>query len=218
MLERLDSLQENLMKIVNEKRISDKRIETERPLSYAETTASHLPLEKSSQEQLSVESFQSIMTATRNAEIAEQKDREERACNIILHGREENVNSKNDVLFLDEFLEEVRGKPQSIKLLKRIGKAESKIRPIMISFHNEQDKQKTMMNLRNLKGNKYFKEISVTEDYTVYERQIMKEYRKAAREKNSLEPEDSKFVWKTKGNPRNGLVLKRFVKVLESET
>ena len=43
MPERLDSLHENLMKIINEKPISDKNVEIEVP-SYAETTASHLPL------------------------------------------------------------------------------------------------------------------------------------------------------------------------------
>ena len=113
-------------------------------------------------------------------------------------------------------MEELRGK-YLIKSIKRIGKVDNKKKPIMLTFHTEQEKEKIMMNLRNLKGNDYFKGISVTDDYTVYERQIMNEFRKTANEKNDLEPDNSKFVWKMRGNPRNGLVLKRFVKVLESE-
>ena len=211
-----DALQANLIKIINEKCKFARKKESKEPLSYAETTTSHLPLNKSSQKQSSVDNFRSIMMATRNAEIAEQKDRKERACNLIIHGREENKNNVSDASFVKKFMEELRGK-YLIKSIKRIGKVDNKKKPIMLTFHTEQEKEKIMMNLRNLKGNDYFKGISVTDDYTVYERQIMNEFRKTANEKNDLEPDNSKFVWKMRGNPRNGLVLKRFVKVLESE-
>ena len=70
-----------------------------------------------------------------------------------------------------------------------------------------------MSNLRNLKGNDEFTGISITDDYTISERQMLKEFANKAKEKNSLEPENSNFVWRVRGTPKNGLVIKRFTKV-----
>ena len=44
---------------------------------------------------------------------------------------------------------------------------------------------------------------------------MIKEFRKAAREKNAIEENNSKFIWKVRGDPRCGLIVKRFKKVLE---
>ena len=73
---------------------------------------------------------------------------------------------------------------------------------------NEQDKEKTLNNLRNLKGNSECNGISITEDYTVPERQMIKEFLIKAEKKNSLKLEKSNFVWKVWEIPKNGLVLK----------
>ena len=59
-----DALQANLIKIINEKCKFARKKESKEPLSYAETTTSHLPLNKSSQKQSSVDNFRSIMMAT----------------------------------------------------------------------------------------------------------------------------------------------------------
>ena len=58
-----------------------------------------------------------------------------------------------------------------------------------------------------------YKGISITEDYTVSERQMTKEFANKAKEKNSLELEVSDFVWRNRGTPKSGLVLKWFTKV-----
>ena len=75
-----------------------------------------------------------------------------------------------------------------------------------------------MSNLRNLKDKKMYNGISITDDYTVTERKMIKEYTIKAKEKNSIEGENSDFVWKVRGTPKNGLVVKRFKKVKKNST
>ena len=53
-------------------------------------------------------------------------------------------------------------------------------------FSNKDDKNDAMCNLRKLKAIEDFKGISVTEDYTIPERQLIKESRRIAKEKNML--------------------------------
>ena len=69
-----------------------------------------------------------------------------------------------------------------------------------------------MRNLTNLKGNEAYKKISITEDYTVSERKMIQEMREQARQKNDQEPEDSEFVYKLRGTPKNGLMIRRLKK------
>ena len=49
------------------------------------------------------------------------------------------------------------------KLILHIGRSEdNKKKPIKVVLHNEQDKEKILNNLRNLKGNTKYKGISIT--------------------------------------------------------
>ena len=62
-----------------------------------------------------------------------------------------------------------------------------------------------------------FQGISITNDYTLYERQMIQDFVSQAKQKKLKEPEGSKFIWKVCGTPRNGLMIKRFTKVLNSQ-
>ena len=75
-----------------------------------------------------------------------------------------------------------------------------------------------MSNLFNLKGKNMYKGISVTEDYTISERQMIKNFTSKAKERNSAESDDTDYVWKVRGTPKNGLVLKRFKKSITNPT
>ena len=70
-----------------------------------------------------------------------------------------------------------------------------------------------MNNLRNLKGNAMYTGISMTDDYTMSERTMIKEYANRAKEENTNEPENSKYVWRVRGTPKNGLTIKKLMKV-----
>ena len=53
--------------------------------------------------------------------------------------------------------------------------------------------------------------ISVTEeeDNTPSKRSFVKKWAQKAKERNAKEPSDSNIVWRVKGNPSNGLYLKK---------
>ena len=79
-------------------------------------------------------------------------------------------------------------------------------------MNNEDDKNKIMLNLSNLKNQSSYKGISITEDYTITERKLLKDWSNKATVKNNEEGPNSKYVWRVRGTPKNGLQLKRFPK------
>ena len=99
------------------------------------------------------------------------------------------------------------------KFMVRIGKKEDgKARPLKVTFHNESDKIKVLDNLKQLKGKSDFDGISIKDDFTISERNLVKEYVQKANEKNQSEPVDSEFVWRVRGSPKNRLFLKKVMK------
>ena len=82
----------------------------------------------------------------------------------------------------------------------------------MLQLENEVDKDKIMMNLQSLKGKTEYKGVSITEDYTVTERKLLQDWRDKAKAKNEAEEPDSRYIWRVRGTPKNGLDLKRFLK------
>ena len=79
-------------------------------------------------------------------------------------------------------------------------------------MNTEEERNKILSNLRNLKDIPEYKTISVTEDYTITGRRMIKDWSDKAKEKNKNESPDSKFVWRVRDSPKNGLRLKRFLK------
>ena len=63
--------------------------------------------------------------------------------------------------------------------MSRIGtyvREDAKVRPLKITVETEEEQQKVMENLKNLKGKQDYKGISIKEDYTISERQPIREY------------------------------------------
>ena len=76
----------------------------------------------------------------------------------------------------------------------------------------EREKNRIMTNLFKLKDNAAYKGMSVSPDYTIKERNLLKEYAFKAKERNeNLDPE-SKYIWRVRGTPKNGLILKKLLK------
>ena len=81
----------------------------------------------------------------------------------------------------------------------------------------EGEKEKILLNLRNLEDIPEYKTISVTKDYTITERRIINNLSDRAKERNKDEELDSKFVCKAGGSPKNGLRLKRLLKSTQTK-
>ena len=84
-------------------------------------------------------------------------------------------------------------------------------------FSSVADKEKVHSNLRNLQGKTDFNGISLNDDYIYSERMIIKEFAKNAREESSKEEVNSDYVWRVRGNPKNGLTIKRMKKISQDK-
>ena len=157
--------------------------------------------------------FKTIMNEDRNDQLVQERQRTLRSANLIVHGVAETngVDSQKDEEFVDALFEKIgiNSTPDSIT---RLGKAEtSKIRPLRIKLANENEKEKVMSRLSNLKdAEPRFKQVSITPDFTQEEREIIRSWVDKAKEKNRTE--NGNFVWRTRGSPKNGMRLVRFAK------
>ena len=159
--------------------------------------------------------FRQIMQEARNEEKVEEREKEKRSKNFIIHGLEENgkainVMKINDTQVINCLLERIGVRTQ-LESFTRLGKpTETKRRTIKVTMKNNQDKWNVMSNLRRLKNYaKEFGKISVTDDYTSGEREQIRCWVKKAEEKSSKDPE---YVYRVRGNPKNGLRLVTFTR------
>ena len=154
-----------------------------------------------------------------NVKLAAETDKKRRACNFIVHGVVESMNpdkeimKKHDADFVNKLIGDL-GLTVELKAIFRIGNAtgDTAKRPIKVILDSEAQKDSVMENLRNLKGNNEYKGISVTDDNTRKDRELIKEWATKAKEANEKEDPDSQFEWKVRGTPKNGMSLKRFRK------
>ena len=165
--------------------------------------------------------FRAVMREERNSQLADETDKRMRACNFIVHGcveangeipeRKENDKNFIDALFVDIGIE------ATYKAMHRLGKIdetsnEAAKRPIKVVMQNETDKDLVMARLNQLKGKEKYKGISITEDHSIADRKIIKEWAEKATAANANEPAESLYEWKVRGSPKNGMQLKKFQK------
>ena len=161
------------------------------------------------------ESLKSVVKEQKEEDRKEERDIELRKPNIIIHGIMEPMketiekDQEEDRSEIEELLDDID--VRDIKLNHhRIGKKDEeglKWRPIKLKLENVNEKERIMKNLHKLKkyGNRY---ISITDDFTINERKIIKEKCKKAKEMNFAN--DGDFIWRVRGSPRTSL---RFAKI-----
>ena len=188
-------------------------VEAGRPQSSKRNYAAALQGSKNDR----VNDFRDIVAAAKNEEKAEERERNLRQNNIIMHGCVEANNDQEaqDKVFINKFINDLTISKIETKSVVRIGqKTEGKKRPIKITLSNVSDKNKIMENLRNLKD-KGYNGISITEDYTFAEREMIKDFREKAKSANEQLAPDSEMTWVVRGNPKNGLFTKKVKKFKE---
>ena len=159
-----------------------------------------------------------IIRVAKIEEKKEEKDHLQRKNNVIIYGAQEDELEKEeertnvDTSFVDNLLKDVLYKAKT-SYVGRIGKkTEGKSRPLKVAFKTEEEKRKLFSNLKAMKGVDKYKGISISDDYTIAERQMIKEWAEKAKNKNQEEPADSSFIWRVRGNPKSGLTLRKLVK------
>ena len=218
------SIQESLVKEIqeNNKIIEEKLKQVPSiagPWNSSTREQSNHPSPSSTIDPVSAVDFRSIIKEQQKQQTDEINDQRSRARNIIIHGVKEvaDANKSEAKKFDEDFVRNMQ-KTMAIEELKivtinRIGvKNPDRTRPLLITMSNEEDKDILLRNLTKLKDQVVYKGVSVTEDYTVAERKLLTEWRDKAKEKNTEEGDTSKYIWRVRGTPKNGLSLKRFLK------
>ena len=152
------------------------------------------------------------IASKRNAELIDKQEHERRENNIIIYGIDEvHVGNKEaavaqDKEFVDSFLEtiDVEASPKQVV---RIGKEATpgKCRPVKLILRKIEDKTAIMSNLNKLKhAGASWNSISIREDYTIEERQLIKQMHEEAKRRNEA---DEVTHWKVRGTPKKGLKI-----------
>ena len=162
------------------------------------------------------DNLRKIMREKKNEEAVEITERNYRSRNLIIHGmlslEKDHVKEKiEDEKFVARLIQTIRVKV-NIKSTARLGQQSSNKRPIKVTFNTEDDKIKVFSNLVHLKDAEEFRGISITEDYTIAEREMIRTLSLETKQKNEMEPKDSSIIWKLRGTPKNGLTIKKFHK------
>ena len=157
--------------------------------------------------------FRAMMMANRNEELAEETEKKRRSTNLIIYGKHESTEA-NDKDSVDNLIKELQISSVVIKQIERIGQqSDNKKRPIKVTLKSEEERDKILNNLRNLKGKEQYKGVSVTPDYTQNERILVKEFYEKAKLRNAEEESnETNYIWRVRGTLKNGLSLKRFSK------
>ena len=133
--------------------------------------------------------FRAIMEEAKNAEIVEEKENKLSSKNLNIHGVEESsIDNKDDAIksddiYINNFIAALKV-TSAVKSASRIRlPAQDKNRTIKVAMNTEKERNRILSNLRNLKDVPEYKTISVTEDYTINERRMMKVWSDKAKEK-----------------------------------
>ena len=164
--------------------------------------------------------FKEIMREQRDEQMAEENDKRRRASNIIVHGLKElpensSDNKEHDSNLIKTLLSDIglnTDFKSFFRLGKRSGEASTQRRPLKITMINESDKDRVLASLSNLKGNDNYIGVSITEDYSLKERELIKSFSQRAKDANENEGGNPQFIWRVRGTPKNGLFLKKFRK------
>ena len=153
--------------------------------------------------------FRRVLLETQNEEKIQQSQRDARSKNIIIHGIAE-ADPSDDTNIIKE-LTSVLDCGVTPSSIIRVGKKkEQGSRPLKIIMSTVNDKECIMGSLGKLKNAPdNLRRISVTDDYTQEERESIRQ--KVAEAKQMTETKgEGKYIWRVRGTPKNGLILRRF--------
>ena len=140
--------------------------------------------EKETQDEL-----KTIIRVAKIEEKKEEREHDQRKSNIIIHGATEGDSKtkeeqdKDDKDFVEKLLKDASYKATP-KYIGRIGfKTGERSRPLKVAFSTEKEKRNLFGNLKALKGIKSYEGVSISDDYTRAERDMIKTWSNQAKEK-----------------------------------
>ena len=132
-----------------------------------------------------------IFRDTQNQERVNEAEREKRSTNLIIYGvSEPNKESQkaDDDAFVSALFEKI-GVAHHPKEIIRLGpRNKDRARPVKLIMESENEKNTVVARLSNLKNAEdTFRKISIREDYTREEREMVRDMVKKGAEKNDVE-------------------------------
>ena len=151
-----------------------------------------------------------VITAARNTEKVQEIERQKREQNFIIYGAV--LSNESEAEYIKGFFNTI-GVTAKPKLILRIGKEDhNRQQPLKITMESTKDKDQVMSRLVNLKhAEDKYSAISVRDDHTYEERQMIKDWNEKAKSLNETEP-SSDYEFKLRGSPKNGLRIIRIPK------
>ena len=125
---------------------------------------------------------------------------------LIIHraeeiGADEEEIKNEDAVYIKEIFKKI-GLKFAPTNVSRLGKSDSRMRPIKVVMKTTKEKNRIMENLHNLKGTeRFFGKISIKDDYTISERDEIRLLTERAKQQGTQNPER---VFKVRGNSKNG--------------
>ena len=155
----------------------------------------------------------SILKATKNNELVENQQRELRPANGINESTDAADNQASiDEMFIDSFLKIIGITSRPLKIIRLGKRNDNNTRPVKLVMNSSAEKIQLMSRLCNLKNaNEIYRKLSIRDDYTIEEREEIREWVNKAEQRNENENTQA-YVWKVRGSPKNGLRLVKITK------
>ena len=198
---------ESTVSNIVEKKLEEKQIGAGNK-TYAQAVDADLAKHESTTNGQLVENLRNVIRESKNEEISEEKEKKKRERNVIIHGTEINTEIQEPTEYVNDLIKVISIGAVKPKSVKQIGNTEK--RPLHVEFLNTTDKSKFMRNLKYLKDKPEYKRVSITDDYTINERNLIRQVGEEAKEKNSQEDQAVNFVWRVRGSSKTAFVRRRF--------
>ena len=141
------------------------------------------------------------MEETKNEKLIQQKEKKLLSKDFIICGVEESysINKddaiKSDNVYITNFIEALKV-TYNVETVSRTGQSSLKKRlcKVLMSSEEEDKSEKIPSDLSNLKDIPEYKTVSVTKDYTITEKRMIKYWSDSAKKTKENDPPVSKFV------------------------
>ena len=218
--ERMDKLEEKIITIEKNQTVGGQEIihavntVTDQAATYASILSGkvELPQTSISTNKNDALNIRDIMRQSKNEEIQEEAEKRRRDCSSAVHGVDQNVDPSE---FTDNLIKTLSIGAVKPKDVKRVGNGEK--RPLIVTFRNSDEKSKFMNSLGRLKGKSEFKNLHITDDYTINERNLIRQLSEQAKQKNVEEGSSNEFSWRVRGSSKNGFRITKVYKKAEQE-
>lgn len=208
-LDKVSTLVESKMKTLEEKfETMQKKMEQKNEEVKKVTLSFSDAVTKNLDRNLDKTFLTSAIQDSKNTDRIIETERNKREKNLILHGVPE-ISDTDDKAYVKSLLALIGVNIEPTDIV-RLGKENDngRLRPIKLTMSSIEHKNLVLSRLVNLRNAEdEYRRISIKEDYTFEERELVRNWKKKVDERNKAE---NSSEWRLRGDPKNGL---RIVKI-----